>query len=77
VVLSAGDATGQPPSVVLAHLRDLVLGLGAVLLAVLYVAGVRVLRRRGDRWPPSRVSRLSLGIVTSGSDGQQVTMLRS
>ncbi|MEC3978431.1 cytochrome c oxidase assembly protein [Amycolatopsis sp. H20-H5] len=34
---------------------DLVYGTAAIVLAVLYLLGVRRLRRRGDTWPPGRV----------------------
>ena len=33
---------------------DLIYGTAAIVLAVLYLAGVRRLRRRGDRWPVGR-----------------------
>ncbi len=47
----------QPPNVVrlLTMWRfDVLLGLGALALAVLYVVAVVRLRRRGDAWPPGR-----------------------
>ncbi|MCA1189002.1 MULTISPECIES: cytochrome c oxidase assembly protein [unclassified Saccharopolyspora] len=43
---------------------DLVLGLAVVVLAALYVAGVRRLRRRGDRWPAGRTAAWLLGCAT-------------
>ncbi|MET9224517.1 cytochrome c oxidase assembly protein [Lentzea sp. NPDC003310] len=54
---------------------DLVLGLGAVLAAASYVAGVRVLRRRGDRWPAGRTVAWVAGcavvlVVTSSGLGR-------
>lgn len=54
---------------------DLVVGLGAVLLAVLYVIGVVRLRRRGDAWPAGRTVSWLLGcavllVVTSSGIGR-------
>ncbi|CAA9419459.1 MAG: Copper resistance protein CopD / Cytochrome c oxidase caa3-type assembly factor CtaG_BS (unrelated to Cox11-CtaG family) [uncultured Pseudonocardia sp.] len=46
-----------PPTVLqlLLHWRfDLVFGTGAIVLAALYLVGVRRLRRRGDAWPVGR-----------------------
>ncbi|WP_440899643.1 cytochrome c oxidase assembly protein [Actinosynnema sp.] len=54
---------------------DLVIGLGAVLAALLYLRGVRVLRRRGDAWPAHRVAAwlggcLVLLLATSSGVGR-------
>ncbi|WP_459166296.1 cytochrome c oxidase assembly protein [Actinokineospora spheciospongiae] len=51
---------------------DLLLGLGAVLLAAAYLAGVRVLRRRGHRWAPGRTAAWLAGcavVVVATSSG--------
>jgi putative copper resistance protein D len=56
----------QPPSVVrlLTVWRfDVLLGMGAVALAALYVIGVIRLRRRGDTWPPGRLFSWGLGCL--------------
>lgn len=61
-----GYALPQPPNVVrlLTVWRfDVLLGIGAVVLAVLYVVGVVRLRRRGDAWPPGRLVAWLLGCV--------------
>ncbi|ORB29718.1 cytochrome c oxidase assembly protein [Mycolicibacterium parafortuitum] len=42
---------------------DLVFGTAAIVFAVLYLAGVRRLRRRGDAWPPGRVVAWLLGCL--------------
>ncbi len=42
---------------------DLLFGSAAILLAVLYVAGVHRLRRRGDAWPTGRLVAWLLGCV--------------
>ncbi|CAM3363772.1 cytochrome c oxidase assembly protein [Kibdelosporangium persicum] len=54
---------------------DLVFGLGAVLLAVAYLLGVRRLRGRGDRWPVGRTVAWLAGcvvvlVVTSSGIGR-------
>ncbi len=42
---------------------DLVVGSAAVVLAVLYLVGVRTLARRGDRWPPGRCAAWLAGCL--------------
>ncbi|MBB2991753.1 putative copper resistance protein D [Mycolicibacterium iranicum] len=42
---------------------DLVFGTAAIVLALVYLAGVRRLRRRGDAWPAGRVAAWLLGCV--------------
>jgi cytochrome c oxidase assembly factor CtaG/putative copper export protein len=42
---------------------DLIFGTVAIVLAALYVAAVRRLRRRGDSWPPGRIVAWLLGCV--------------
>lgn len=42
---------------------DLVLGTAAIVLALVYLAGVRRLRRRGDAWPTGRVVAWLLGCL--------------
>ncbi|MDX3659820.1 cytochrome c oxidase assembly protein [Streptomyces sp. ID05-26A] len=54
---------------------DLVLGLGAVLAAAAYLAGVRTLRRRGDHWPHGRTAAWLAGcavvlVMTSSGLGR-------
>ena len=54
---------------------DLIFGTAAVLLAVLYLLGVRRLRRRGDAWKPGRTAAWLLGcavmlIATSSGVGK-------
>ncbi|WP_330276114.1 cytochrome c oxidase assembly protein [Lentzea sp. NBC_00516] len=54
---------------------DLVLGLAAVLAALVYLLGVRRLRGRGDAWPGGRTAAWSLGcavllVVTSSGVGR-------
>ncbi|GGM88282.1 copper resistance protein D [Lentzea pudingi] len=54
---------------------DLVLGLGAVLAAAVYLAGVRTLRRRGDGWPVGRTAAWTAGcavvlVMTSSGLGR-------
>ncbi len=51
------DLAGPPtPARLLFDWRfDLLFGTAAIVLAVVYLAGVRRLRRRGDAWPPGRV----------------------
>nr|WP_308258579.1 cytochrome c oxidase assembly protein [Saccharothrix obliqua] len=73
-----GYDLAEPPSatrLLLEWRPDLVFGLGAVFAAVLYVAGVRVLRRRGDAWPARRVAAWLAGcavvvVVTSSGVGK-------
>ncbi|SER24592.1 cytochrome c oxidase assembly protein [Lentzea albida] len=68
----------DPPSlteIVLGWRFDLVLGLGAVLLAVAYVVAVRTLLRRGDAWPFGRTAAWLLGcavvlVATSSGVGR-------
>ncbi len=54
---------------------DLVLGLGAVLAAAVYPAGVRTLRQRGDSWPVGRTVAWAAGcavvlVMTSSGLGR-------
>jgi putative copper resistance protein D len=42
---------------------DVLLGIGAVVLAALYVIGVVRLRRRGDPWPPGRLVSWLIGCL--------------
>ena len=42
---------------------DLVFGTAAIVMAVLYLAGVRRLRRRGDPWPTGRIVAWLLGCL--------------
>ncbi|WP_167103609.1 cytochrome c oxidase assembly protein [Mycobacterium sp. DL592] len=61
-----GYALPQPPNVVrlLTVWRfDVLLGVGAVALAAIYVLGVVRLRRRGDAWPPGRLVAWLLGCL--------------
>jgi cytochrome c oxidase assembly factor CtaG/putative copper export protein len=60
------DFTGPPtPARVLFDWRfDLIFGTAAIVLAVLYLTGVRRLRRRGDEWPPGRTVAWLLGCAT-------------
>ena len=60
------DFAGPPtPARVLFDWRfDLIFGTAAIVLAVLYLAGVRRLRRRGDEWPPGRIVAWLLGCGT-------------
>jgi cytochrome c oxidase assembly factor CtaG len=61
-----GYELAQPPNVVrlLTVWRfDVLLGIGAVVLATLYVTGVIRLRRRGDTWPPGRLASWLLGCL--------------
>ncbi|MFD9701720.1 cytochrome c oxidase assembly protein [Lentzea sp. NPDC059081] len=75
----------DPPSaaeLLLGWRFDLVLGLGAVVLAVAYVVGVRVLRRRGDSWPIGRTAAWLLGcavvlVVTSSGIGRYASAMFS
>jgi putative copper resistance protein D len=59
------DFAGPPtPARVLFDWRfDLIFGTAALVLAALYLAGVRRLRRRGDRWPPGRTLSWLLGCL--------------
>lgn len=61
---------------------DLIFGTAAIVLAGLYVAGVVRLRRRGDRWPPGRMSSWLLGclvllFVTSSGVGRYMPAMFS
>jgi putative copper resistance protein D len=60
------DFAGPPTLVrVLVDWRfDLIFGSAAIILAALYVAGVRRLRRRGDAWPLGRTVAWLLGCLT-------------
>ncbi|MFZ3345910.1 cytochrome c oxidase assembly protein [Mycobacterium sp.] len=60
------DFAGPPtPARVLFDWRfDLIFGTAAIVFAALYLAGVRRLRRRGDRWPPGRTVSWLLGCLT-------------
>ncbi|MFD4638333.1 cytochrome c oxidase assembly protein [Lentzea sp. NPDC058436] len=68
----------DPPSfteIVLGWRFDLLLGLGAVLLAVAYLVAVRKLRRRGDAWPAGKTVAWLLGcavvlVATSSGVGR-------
>ena len=42
---------------------DTLIGMGALVLASLYVAGVVRLRRRGDEWPPGRTASWLVGCL--------------
>ncbi|AFM18241.1 putative membrane protein [Mycolicibacterium chubuense NBB4] len=42
---------------------DLLFGTASIVFAVVYLAGVRRLRRRGDAWPPGRVAAWLLGCL--------------
>ncbi|MGH3676637.1 MAG: cytochrome c oxidase assembly protein [Mycobacterium sp.] len=42
---------------------DLIFGTAAIVMAVLYLVGVRRLRRRGDMWPTGRIVAWLLGCV--------------
>ena len=42
---------------------DLVFGTAAIVMAVLYLTGVRRLRRRGDQWPTGRIVAWLLGCL--------------
>ncbi|UUV35892.1 bifunctional copper resistance protein CopD/cytochrome c oxidase assembly protein [Amycolatopsis roodepoortensis] len=57
-VLIGYDLDGPPTllRLLFAWRFDLVYGTAAIVLAGLYVAGVRRLRRRGDTWPPGRTT---------------------
>jgi len=60
------DFAGPPtPARVLFDWRfDLIFGTAALVFAVLYLAGVRRLRRRGDEWPAGRTVSWLLGCLT-------------
>lgn len=54
---------------------DLIYGTAAIVMAALYLAGVRRLRRRGDRWPAGRIAAWLTGcaallIATSSGIGR-------
>lgn len=57
------DLAGPPSAarILLDWRFDLIFGTAAVVLAVVYLAGVIRLRRRGDRWPPGRSTAWLLG----------------
>ncbi|TWH18381.1 putative copper resistance protein D [Prauserella rugosa] len=57
------DLTGEPTfwRLLTAWRFDLVYGTAAIVLAVLYLVGVRRLRRRGDAWPVGRTWAWVLG----------------
>ena len=42
---------------------DLIFGTAAIVMALVYLAGVRRLRRRGDAWPPGRIVAWLLGCL--------------
>jgi putative copper resistance protein D len=61
---------------------DLIFGTAAIVLAALYLAGVRRLRRRGDDWPPGRTVAWLLGclallFVTSSGLGRYMPAMFS
>ena len=61
-----GYEVPRPPSVLrlLTFWRfDTFVGMGALVLAVLYVAGMIRLRRRGDDWPPGRTAAWLIGCL--------------
>ena len=64
-VLLGYDLAGPPTLAALAFdwRFDLVFGSAAVLAAVLYLTGVRRLRRRGDTWPVGRTGAWTVGCV--------------
>jgi len=78
------DFAGPPtPARVLFDWRfDLIFGTAAIVLAALYLAGVRRLRRRGDDWPPGRTVAWLLGclallFVTSSGLGRYMPAMFS
>jgi cytochrome c oxidase assembly factor CtaG/putative copper export protein len=78
------DFAGPPtPARVLFDWRfDLIFGTAAIVLAALYLAGVRRLRRRGDDWPPGRTVAWLLGclallLVTSSGLGRYMPAMFS
>ena len=69
------DGPLDVPGLVTAARPDLLLGTAAVVAAVAYLVGVRVLRRRGTAWPPGRtvawlVACAVLLVVTSSGIGR-------
>ena len=61
---------------------DLIFGTAAIVMAVLYLAGVRRLRRRGDAWPAGRTFSWLLGcfvllFVTSSGVGRYMPAMFS
>ncbi|GFG51080.1 ABC transporter permease [Mycolicibacterium agri] len=65
-VVEIGYDFAGPPTVarVLFDWRfDLLLGTLAIVMAVVYLAGLRRLRRRGDTWPPGRTAAWLLGCL--------------
>jgi putative copper resistance protein D len=78
------DFAGPPtPARVLFDWRfDLIFGTAALVLAALYLAGVRRLRRRGDAWPTGRTVSWLLGclallLVTSSGLGRYMPAMFS
>jgi cytochrome c oxidase assembly factor CtaG/putative copper export protein len=78
------DFAGPPtPARVLFDWRfDLIFGTAAIVFAVLYLAGVRRLRRRGDDWSPGRTVAWLLGclallFVTSSGLGRYMPAMFS
>jgi cytochrome c oxidase assembly factor CtaG/putative copper export protein len=78
------DFDGPPtPSRVLLDWRfDLIFGTAAIVFAALYLAGVRRLRRRGDKWPMGRTAAWLLGcfallFVTSSGVGRYMPAMFS
>jgi cytochrome c oxidase assembly factor CtaG/putative copper export protein len=78
------DFAGPPtPARVLLDWRfDLIFGTAAIVLAALYLAGVRRLRRRGDDWPTGRAVAWLLGclallFVTSSGLGRYMPAMFS
>lgn len=64
--VAIGFDLAQPPTVsqVLLNWRfDLVFGTAAIVLALIYLAGVYRLRKRGDSWPPRRTSAWVFGCI--------------
>lgn len=61
---------------------DLIFGTAAVVMAVVYVLGVRRLRRRGDAWPPGRTAAWLCGcavllLATSSGVGRYMPAMFS
>ncbi|MFR9730964.1 cytochrome c oxidase assembly protein [Saccharopolyspora sp. MS10] len=65
-VILGYDLPGPPqlPGILGLWRFDLVLGTAVVVLAGLYLAGMRRLRRRGDTWPAGRTAAWLLGCAT-------------
>jgi cytochrome c oxidase assembly factor CtaG len=67
VEVAIGYDFDGPPTVARVFLDwrfDLIFGTAAVVMAVLYVLGVRRLRRRGDSWPMGRTAAWMCGCAT-------------